>query len=524
MTGRRRPLPPLAAVLLLFLLPLLAAAAEDGGTVGEPASSERTVVTEASLALGEETLSYRTTAGFLPIGEDPAQPQARMFFVAYDRRDAGDPTARPITFLFNGGPGAASVFLHLGAAGPRRLAGPDDGELPSPPARLEDNPATWLRFTDLVFVDPVGTGYSRTVDRQGGGGKAKAEGRKGKDADFFEVGADLDSIGRFLRLYLTRYDRWASPRVVAGESYGGFRAAVLPRRLLERFDIALNGVVLLSPVLEFALLRGAERYNLLPWATLAPSLAVTAGFHGRGRLAGVGEDPGPRIGEVEGFVLDRLLPGLARLGRLPPAERDALFADYADYLGLPAEMVARKRGRVDGRSFAKRLLASEGRILGLYDGRLTAVDPLPDRVAYRGDPSFLRVAAPFAEAVVRYLREEIGFRTDRRYRVLARELAHRWDYGKALGGGQGFIGASDDLAFALATMPDFEVLIAHGYHDLVTPWFASRYLVEQMPLPAEALRRVRFVTLPGGHMFYLRDASRRSLTEALAAFYARLAD
>ena len=520
MTGRRRPLPPLAAVLLLFLLPLLAAA-EDRGSVAEPASSERTVVTEASLALGEETLSYRTTAGFLPIGEDPERPRARMFFVAYERLDAGDPATRPITFLFNGGPGAASVFLHLGAAGPRRLAVPESGELPVPPTGLEDNGATWLRFTDLVFVDPVGTGYSRTVDAKEDG---KAKEKTGDEDSFFEVEGDLDSIGRFIRLFLTRFDRWASPRVVAGESYGGFRAAVLPRRLLERFDIALNGAVLVSPALEFALLRGGERYNLLPWVTLAPSLAVTAGYHGRGRLAGIGEDPGPRVAEIEAFVLDRLLPGLARLGRMEPAERDALFAAYADYLGLPDDLVARKRGRIDRRSFAKKLLASEGRIAGLYDGRQSVADPLPDSPAYRGDPSFLRVAAPFAEAFLRYLRQEVGFRTDRRYRVLARELAHRWDYGKVLDGGQGFVGASDDLAFALTTMPGFRVLLAHGYHDLVTPWFASRYLVDQMPLPPEARRRLRLLTLPGGHMFYLRDASRRALSEVLAGFYADLTD
>ncbi len=512
----------LLVLLLVLLPPAMARGREDGTGAAAASAPEESVTVRRSLELAEGGLRYRATAGYLPIGEDSAQPEARMFFVAYDRLDATEPGQRPITFLFNGGPGAASVFLHLGAAGPRRLALPETGDLPVPPARIEDNPATWLRFTDLVFIDPVGTGYSRVVDAPDGGAEAGVKKRSGKAEKFFEVEGDLEALGRFIRLYLTRFDRWASPRVIAGESYGGFRAAVLPRRLLERFDIALNGAVLVSPALEFALLRGGERYNLLPWITLAPSLAATAGFHGRGKLAGIGADPESRIAEVEGFVLDKLLPGLARLGRMEEAERQRLFESYADYIGLPVETVTEKRGRIPRTSFAKRLLAGRGRIIGLYDGRLSGADPVPESPLYRGDPSFERVAAPFATAFLRYLREEIGFRTDRRYRVLNRELAHRWNFEKALDGGQGFVGGSDDLAYALTTNPAFRVLVAHGYHDLVTPYFASRYLLEQMPLDADARARLRFLTLPGGHMFYLRAASRKRFTAALAEFYAGL--
>ncbi len=513
----------LLLLLLVLLPPAMASGREDDSPTVEEAPAEKSVTVLRSLRLEGGELRYRVTAGYLPIGEDPERPEARMFFVAYDRLGATEPGQRPITFLFNGGPGAASVYLHLGAAGPRRLAVPEAGDLPQPPATLEDNPATWLRFTDLVFIDPVGTGYSRTVEAPSkGSDEAARKDEKGEAEKFFEVEGDLDALGRFIRLYLTHFDRWASPRVIAGESYGGFRAAVLPRRLLEKFDIALNGAVLVSPALEFALLRGGERYNLLPWITLAPSFAATAGFHGLGKLAGIGADPERRIGEVESFVLDRLLPGLARLGRMQESKRQRLFASYADYIGLPVDTVARKRGRIPRTSFAKRLLAGEGRIIGLYDGRLSGVDPVPDSPLYRGDPSFERVAAPFATAFLRYLREEIGFRTDRRYRVLNRELAHRWNFEKALEGGQGFIGGTDDLAFALTTNPAFRVVVAHGYHDLVTPYFASRYLLEQMPFDAGARARLRFLTLPGGHMFYLRAASRERFAAALAEFYAGL--
>ncbi len=518
-TLRRRRSRTGTAGFLLLLLTAVPSAAEKAAD-----AASTTVVREATLEFPDISLRYRVTAGRLPIGEDPGRPRAWMFFVAYDRLDSDPPERRPLTFLFNGGPGAASVFLHLGAAGPRRLRVPETGALPPPPAGLEDNPATWLRFTDLVFVDPVGTGYSRAVGEageEGADGRGKNGEATGDDAGFYEVEGDLDAIGRFLRLYLTRYDRWGSPRVVAGESYGGFRAAVLPRLLLEKFDIALNGAVLISPALEFSLLQGAGGHDLLPWITLAPSLAVTAGYHGRGKLAGLGEDPAARIGEIEEFVLGELLPGLARLGRLPVIERETLYARYAAYLGLPPETVAKKRGRVDRRSFAKRLLAGEGRVVGLYDGRLAAVDPLPSSPAYRGDPSFLRITAPFATAFMRYLRGEIGYRIDRRYRVLSRELARRWDYAGATGG-QGFVGGSEDLAFSLATLPGFRVLLAHGFHDLVTPYFASRYLLEQMVLGEEARSRVTFLVLPGGHMFYLRGGSRERLARELAAFYAAL--
>ena len=454
---------------------------------------------------------YTATAGLLPVGPDPDAPTAEMFYVAYTR-DGTDPAVRPVTFLFNGGPGAASVYLHLGAAGPRVLATPGDGRMPQAPAGLEDNPASWLDFTDLVFLDPVGTGYSRAL----AGGAAGSD-RRGNARAFWDVRADLASIGQSMRLYLTRHERWESPKAIAGESYGGLRAAALTRVLAEEHDIVLNAAVLISPALDLGLIDGGTRHALLPWATLLPSLAATAAAHGRGEL------PDGGLEAVEDYALGPYLAGLGGIGRTAPETTGAFYAQVAALTGLPVEEVARRRGRVGSSDFAKLVLRPEGRVLDVYDGMLAYPDPAPEREELVGGSRSLRQStALLGGAFPGYLEEATGWESPLRYLVLNNEVRRRWSFASGIDGEQGYVGTADDLAAALSANEGLRVLVAHGRHDLVTPYLASRYLVDQTVADPDARARVAFATYDGGHMFYFHAASRDAFTADVSALFATL--
>jgi carboxypeptidase C (cathepsin A) len=526
---------PAVTNLALTLLLALAAPAARPALADDPAAGESTaaiepvpeadtaalkapdiISTSHSVALARGgRLAYTAQAGMLPV--QPAdQPLAGVFYVAYTR-DSPATRRRPVTFLFNGGPGAASVFLHLGGIGPRRLSLNADGSWPPAPVGLVENPLTWLAFTDLVFIDPVGTGYSYVPDAAPEGEKEPS--KRAEDSDFWGVERDLDSLGEFIRLYLTRNDRWLSPKLVAGESYGGFRVAALAQSLTDDFDIALNGAILVSPVMDYAML-GGNRYNLLPWALTLPSLAATAAWHERGSLAATsaGQDLGTALAPVERFALSDMLVGLAG------TDAAAVHAAIAAFSGLPEAFVARRRGRVEIEAFAKELLRAQERLVGRYDGTISGPDPHPDEADYEGgDPSFAVLNSFFAPAVVAYLQGELDYRTDAVYRLVNRDVGREWDFSGALAQRrQGFAGFSEALRLGLILNPALKVLITHGYHDLITPYLASRYLVEQMDLPADAAARLRLANFIGGHMFYLRRSSLEALHATAAQFFADL--
>jgi carboxypeptidase C (cathepsin A) len=508
---------PAAALVLLALLRAATAADGDAAAAGAAAPAPPpTVTTTHRLDLATGTLAYTARAGVLPIQPDPEKPAAEMFYVAYTEDDAAA-DGRPVTFLFNGGPGAASVYLHLGGIGPRRLAVNPDGSWPPPPVDLVDNPLTWLAFTDLVFIDPVGTGYSRVPAAAGDEDEEeKEDARRGGDRDYWGVGRDLDSLGAFMRLWLTRNGRWLSPKVIAGESYGGFRVAALAETLPDDFDIAPNGLILISPLMEYAMLDRND-FNLLPWALTVPSLAATAAHHGRGALADevARGDLAAALAPVERFAVADMLVGLAGEGS------DAFHAELAALIGLPAELVARRRGRVPVELFAKRLLREQERLVGRYDGTLSGPDPHPESDDYEGgDPSFELLTTAYAPAILAYLRDGLGYRTDATYELLNREVGREWDFEQRR---QGFAGFSASLRAGLILNPGLEVLIAHGYHDLITPYFASHYLVTQMDLPATARERVQLADFHGGHMFYLHAASLAAFHASAGEFYADLA-
>jgi carboxypeptidase C (cathepsin A) len=456
--------------------------------------------TRHELRLGGRSLDYRATAGTLPLRDGAGEVTAQVFHVAYALEEP-EATDRPVTFLFNGGPGAASAFLMLGGVGPRMVAFSEAGGYLPPPSRLVDNPDTWLAFTDLVFVDPVGTGYSRAA-------------QSGEEADrrFFGVRQDASAMAAFIRLWLAREKRTLSPVFLAGESYGGFRAAVLAHALQEESGITPSGVVLISPALEFLLLRG-EEFALLPWAVSLPSMAAV-------HLERQGMDPadlGPRLEEVERFALSDYLVNLAAgPGDLAPE----VVATLARVTGLSPELARQSYGRISVSRFIKEYDRASRRVLSRYDGTVSGPDPDPASPNPGGpDPVLDRAVPVWTSAFVAYAREELGFETDVTYRLLNPELAGGWDYGTPPSR-QGYAGALDELQAARTLSPSLQVLIAHGYADLVTPYFASRYLVDQLP-PLAGAAPIELEVYPGGHMMYTRPGSRRALTEDARLLYRR---
>ena len=462
------------------------------------------VVATPATAQPEALGKYSTRAALMPVGENPERPTAELFYIAYTL-DGADAARRPITFCFNGGPGAASVYLHMSVIGPMIVDVRPDGSLPSVPARLVPNPHTWLQFTDLVFIDPVQTGYSRALPA--------ADGAPGNPVPYFEAEADLRSIAQFIRRYLDQSNRWSSPKAIAGESYGGLRVAALTRLLMEEYDINLNRAVLISPLLKTTLPPEDTRYSLVSTMTMLPSMAAIAAAHGRGVLPSDPAKLPQALAEVESFALGDFVSGLARLGRAPQAEADALYARVGGLIGLDPKLVAQQHGRVASDVFVKSLLRDRNQILDRYDGRQASDDPMPERPDLASFDRTLTVlngvlSGPYFD----YVGRTVGYKSDRRYIMLNVQANRAWNRGSDKG-------SPDDLAYALTLNTDLKALVVHGYHDLSTPYFKSRYLLEQSVYGRSARQRLSFGVYPGGHMFYLNGPSRAELFKDVAAFY-----
>lgn len=497
--GRNRLADAVAAILLC--LAVLAAGAAHAQEKPPASISElpARVETRHTVTAAGRPLDYRAVAEIIGLTDQKGEPSASVFTVSY-LVDAPAGQGRPVAFVFNGGPGAAAVFLHLGALGPRILDTPPSGAVPSPPVRLTDNPSTWLPFTDLVFVDPVGTGFSR--------GKGKDE---NPDKPFWNVHSDLSSLGAVVRRWLTRYDRWGTPVYLVGESYGGLRAAALARALARDVGVTVSGLVLVSPALDTAILNPAIS-NALAHAFQLPSYAATA-------AAFTGTSPAERGRAAERFALGDYLVGLAGLAGIPAAD-DPFVARTADLIGLPAEIVRRERGRVSNRTFARELRRGEGEVLSIYDGtvtRPTGANPLND---HAGDPSLDPSVAAFTAAFESYAIQELGYRTEQPYRVLARDVSQQWNWDGARGGEGGLGLALSSLQEVLLAGPDTRLFVGSGRYDLVTPYFSARWLIDQLAVPAAIRDRIRLRVYEGGHMMYLRPLSRAALSADAAAIFA----
>jgi carboxypeptidase C (cathepsin A) len=454
--------------------------------VGAASADAPPMPPEATTQHHIDGLAYTAKAAVLEV---KGEKTARFFHIAYTLDDA-DAAHRPVSFVFNGGPGAASVYLHLGALGPKMLDFGPDGALPPRSEGVVANPDTWLGFTDLVFVDPVGTGFSR----------ADAE-----DKAYWGVTQDLEALAEFVRKWTQANGRALSPKYLVGESYGGFRAARLPQLLGTDEGVAIAGVVLISPALEFGLMH-SDWLIPLGDALRLPAYAATA-LERNGRLAP------ETLAEAERFALGDYLLALVR------GEVDApMIARIASLIGLPEGVVTRSEGRVPVEIFMKEFRREEGRLVSRYDGTIAGADPYPRSATPRGgDPLLDATVAPFTAAMLAYLKDELGVATDLPYRVLNREVSRRWDWKSGIAGNEGTIGAGDELREALARDKRLRVLIVHGVTDLQTSYLASRYVVEH--LPRRLQRQIKLETYPGGHMMYFRSGSRAALRHDAEAFY-----
>ena len=494
-----------AAAVVGSSLVLLAGAAESV----VPESADTMVQTRHTIAVEDGQLAYTAIAGALRVDLDKSDAEAAIFYVSY-QKDGADASRRPITFVFNGGPGSSAAWLHLGGLGPKRLFLRDDGGIPDPPARMVDNAQTWLRFTDLVFVDPVGTGFSRALPRAG-----EDSAKSGRP--FWGIKSDLRSLAEFVRLYLTRYARWASPKYLAGESYGGFRAGAMVELLPVKAGIQLSGAVLISPVIEYTLNMGHDYLNMMPWVTFVPSFAATALRHGRYRGGG-GGDLKQIAEDAEAFSRGELLLALTSGASPKSAEVSKAFARLAAISGLDISEVQRHRGRLSAEVFAKRLLEDQGRVVGIYDGSVSAPDPNPFSTAYPArDPSFDPLVAPVTTSFNAYVRDELAYKTDLRYELMNPDVLQAWNWGEA---GEGDLpGVGSRLRTGLSLNPNLKVLVAHGYFDLATPYFASKYIIERLELDEVIFPNLRLSVYPGGHMFYTRADARELLYRDVKALY-----
>ena len=445
-------------------------------------------VTEHSIDLPTGKLAYTATAGTLALFDQSGERSAAIFYTAYVAK-SDNPASRPVTFVFNGGPGAASAFLNLGLVGPRiaefGMNGHDGANV-----RLIDNPDTWLSFTDLVLIDPVGTGWSRPV-------------KPDHAHDFWSVHTDAQSMAKVIALYIAKNGRAASPKFILGESYGGFRAAKVARILINEQGIMLSGILMLSPTLETAFQFGGEDLALGA-ALQLPSLAAA-------ELERTGSFSKEALAQAEHFALTEYLTTLAG----PPPQGDAAKIFYervAKMTGLPLDAIARSDGFIHD-AYVKNLEAGEHKIVSHYDATFASDDPYPATPAPRGpDPILDGVVRAYGGAFVGYARDELGFKTDMSYTLLASDIAGKWNW--ELGHGPATV--TDDLRVLLALTPSFRLLIAHGYSDMVTPYGVSRYVLDHLPSfgGRTALKLYR-----GGHMFYLDPQSRKGFAVDAHAFY-----
>ena len=465
------------------------------------------------------SLEYTATGSWLVLRKKE-KPAAEIFSVSYVA-DGGD-TDRPVMFVFNGGPGASSAYLHMGVVGPLRVAFPADGTLPELPPRLVQNESSWLAFADLVFVDPVGTGFSRIIEAE----KDETKGeKKGDDAadptEYFGQKRDLESLCEFMGRWLSGNDRWSSPVFIAGESYGGYRVGRMARMLQETAGIGLNGAILISPALEITTLAPSD-YDILAWVDVLPTMAAAAVHHGRSRVFAAGTALDEVLREAELFATSDYTSFLARGASMAQDERERILGRLADLVGLPVDMVTRAEGRIGIRTFARELLRDERKVLGLYDATITVTDPFPDRDSFGGpDPTLSGIGPAYTMAVNRQLRSEIGVKTDREYTVLSYEVNAAWKEDTERHFFAPPTGATDEFRYGMALNPHMRAFITHGRYDMITPYYASDRLRNLMRLEPGMADRLTVRHFGGGHMFYAWEQSRRDFTKAIADFVAR---
>ena len=505
-----------ALLLLAAALPLRAAdtnapaaAPEKSALAQIPDASHAPVRVTNTVTIAGERVTYVAETGMLPLLKADGTSRASVFYVAYTRVDEKSEIGnrksemvavrkdRPVTFSFNGGPGSASVWLHLGALGPRRVKMNEDGSMPAPPFALADNEFSILNASDLVFIDPVATGFSRATKDE-------------KPDAFFGDEADLDSVGEFIRLWTTRHDRWLAPKFVCGESYGVFRAAGLAEHLRGRYGMYLNGLILVSGVLDFGTISGGTG-NDLPYELILPAYTAAAQFHKK-LPADLQADLAQALAEARAFAKGEFSAALLQGASLPADERKKVMAELARLTGLKTSVIEDNNLRVDPAVFRKQLLHDDGLILGAYDARLTGRDGDAAAPGAGFDPASAAVMGPFAAAMNSYVRSELKFEDDLPYELIAG--VQPWNYGVR----NNFANASDRLASVMNQEPHLKILVLGGRCDLVCPIDTMRHSVDHLGLADDYRKNVSFAEFAAGHMMYINLPDLKKMQAELEKF------
>lgn len=475
-------------------------ATEESKLAPAPAEmKDEIVVTEHEMVIDGQVLHYTATTGLMVMKEEEGKAKAKIFFIAYTKKDVVDVSTRPLTISFNGGPGSSSVWLHLGVLGPKRVLSGDVGHIAPPPYRLTANEYTLLQSSDLVFVDPVSTGYSRP-----------APGEEAKQ--FHGLEKDIASVGDFIRLYVTRYQRWNSPKYLIGESYGTTRAAGLAGYLQDRHGMFLNGLLLVSVILNFQTAR-FDLGNDLPFLLFLPTYAATALYHHKVKPA-PGQDVKMFLAAVEQFALHEYALALLQGDRLPPAEREQIVQQLAAYTGLSPAYLEQTNLRIQIHRFVKELLRSERRTIGRLDTRFQGVDRDAAGEGFEYDPSYAAIQGPYTATLNDYVRRELGFESDLPYEILT-GLYEQWDYGSHQ---NQYVNVAETLRSAMSKNEFLRVLVANGYYDLATPYFATEYTFNHLALDPALQRNIVMTYYEAGHMMYLHEPSLIQLSQDLRAF------
>ena len=528
-----------ALLLLVALVPSLRAETKpDAAAKSEPKAETKDdakitedpplSVTAHTLTLGGKTLKYHVTAGYLLLKEeegkplvkqqgspppaaedkpdaataktkDGLKPKAKVFFTAYTLDDVADPATRPLMFAFNGGPGSASIWLHMASIGPRRANLTSEGEAPAPPYQLVDNESTWLDRTDLVFIDPVSTGYSRPVSKE-------------KPTQFHGLKEDIASVGDFIRLYTSRNARWLSPKIVLGESYGTTRAAGLSDYLQNRYGLYLNGIVLVSSVLSFQTLEFTPQNND-PYIGFLPTYTATAWYHHRLPADLQAKSLAEVSAAARAFAGGDYTLALARGDALPAAEKQRVAAELGRFTGLPANYYLQRKLRVPDLQFYTQLLKDEGKIVGRLDSRFTGLRYEPGTDAPEYDPSTEAVLGPLTAVFNDYVRRELKYESDIPYEGFAE--VDPWNFGDA---GNGFPNTAEDLRKAMTRNPYLKIWVTCSYYDLATPFYAAENAVALMNLEPAVRANLRFTYYEAGHMLYIHQPSRVKFKSDFEAF------
>ncbi len=482
------------------------AARRGGGAPEGGPPREESSVTEHTIRIGGQTISYRATAATMLLKDTSGAPIGSLYYTAYTRNDAGDLSRRPISFIYNGGPGSASMWLHMGAFGPRRIVTTEAAPTPPPPYQLVDNENTLLDVTDMVFIDPIGTGFSKPVG-------------KGAGREFWGVDEDARSLTEFIYQYVSRNGRWNSPKYLIGESYGTTRSAVLVNRLQSSENMDFNGVVLISSVLDFETLQFAPGHDI-SYVLYLPSYAATAAFH---HVIPQPANLSAFLDSARQWAMGPYQDALNKGSALPAAERAAVLRQLSAYTGLSQEYLDRANLRVNLAQFNQELNRAKGMVAGRLDSRFLGPEfnLLSERSEY--DPQSEAISSAYTTAINSYLRDDLKFPAgDQRY-VGGGGVQWNWNRQPQGGrGGGGFFRSAtyvgSDLANALVSNPNLHVEVENGYYDMATPFFATEYTMDHLGVNADLRSHVGLKYYEAGHMMYLHVPALQQLKANIAAF------